>query len=139
MANYRNRRLLDLAHALHECTARLPGLCLGYSPHGLEPAHSNQSCHGKGLSLKAHDVFHAALCHPCHAALDQGRQLSRAERVAVWSRAFEATYLEYFRRGWLHVVDERANFWQTADDARLLDCFREGWLQLSPLAPKERP
>lgn len=103
--NYRNRKLLDLAHELHDCTAQIEGVCIGYSEHGLEPAHSNQSVHGKGGHLKAHDCFHAAMCHNCHAELDQGKHLSREERREIWQRAYDATILEYFKRGWLSVSD----------------------------------
>lgn len=101
MSNYRNRSLLDLAHDLHDCTAQIEGVCQGYSPDGLEPAHSNQSRHGKGMSIKAHDCFHAAICHSCHVEIDQGHKLSREERAEVWQKAHERTILEYFNRGWL--------------------------------------
>jgi hypothetical protein len=92
---FTNRRLLDLAHALNQCTG-----CGKYSEHGLEPAHSNQSRHGKGMSLKAHDCFHAALCHECHVWLDQG-PAPREEKIAFWQDAFEQTLLIYFQNGWL--------------------------------------
>lgn len=47
-------------------------------------AHSNQAKHGKGRSIKASDVFVAALCHLCHFMLDQGSRLSRFERESMW-------------------------------------------------------
>lgn len=98
--NYRNRSLLDLAHRLNECTCG----CGLFVPEGLEPAHSNQSRHGKGMGIKSHDLFHAGLAHDCHARIDQGKDLSGEERADIWQLAHERTLLEYFRRGWLRVV-----------------------------------
>ncbi len=97
--NYRSRPLLDLAHRIDVCMC-----CLEPAPDGCEPAHSNQSRHGKGMSIKAHDLFHAAIKHDCHAKLDQGKHLSREERTELWQIAHERTLLEYFRRGWLKVT-----------------------------------
>ena len=95
--NYRNRDLLDLAHKLHDCP-----LCNGYSVDGLEPAHSNQGKHGKGMGIKAHDNFHAAICHDCHNLLDNG-MLNREDAKDMWQMAYDWTVLEYFKRGWLTV------------------------------------
>ena len=58
-------------------------------------AHSNQMRDGKGRSLKAHDYRIAALCFTCHAELDQGRKMSREERLNMWEDAHRATV------GWL--------------------------------------
>lgn len=102
--NHRDRRILNLAHALHDCTMQIPGVCRGYSVEGLEPAHSNQARHGKGGAMKAHDIFHAAICHECHVEIDQGKRLSREERAEYWQRAHEATLLEYVKRGWLRAT-----------------------------------
>ncbi|UZB05519.1 DUF1364 domain-containing protein [Xanthomonas citri pv. fuscans] len=93
--NYRDRDLLDLAYEL-ECQLQLPGICEGGAG---EPAHSNQSRHGKGGALKAHDCFFASACRSCHRELDQGRTMSREEKFDVWQRAHERTLLELFRRG----------------------------------------
>lgn len=101
---YRNRRLLDLAHRVTECQVRIPGVCEGHSSHGCEPAHSNQQRHGKGMGNKAADYMHAASCHACHAELDQGRSLSRAERRAYFEEAWERTLALYFENGWIGVV-----------------------------------
>lgn len=95
----RDRKLLDLAHRLNECTH-----CGRYVPEGLEPAHSNQHIHGKGAGRKAHDQWHAALCHECHVALDQGRGMSREEKAAMWEQSHIKTMNEYWRRGWIKVA-----------------------------------
>lgn len=48
-------------------------------------AHSNWGVHGKAGALKADDRRCASLCSLCHVPLlDQGTQLSRIERLALW-------------------------------------------------------
>lgn len=97
--NYRNRDLLDLAYQL-ECTLRLP-CCEG----GIgEPAHSNQSRHGKGGSIKAHDLFFASACRSCHREIDQGKTMSREEKFEVWQRGHEATMLHLWQLGLIGVT-----------------------------------
>jgi cytochrome c553 len=54
-------------------------------------AHSNQSKHGKGLSLKAPDSLVAALCHKCHYELDNGKNLNKKEKVQMWNEAYIRT------------------------------------------------
>lgn len=57
-SNYRDRGLLDAVYRV-ECTLQIENCCEGGFG---EPAHSNQSRHGKGGALKAHDCFVAAGC-----------------------------------------------------------------------------
>jgi hypothetical protein len=64
-----------------------------------QAAHSNQSIHGKGRGIKASDVFTAALCDVCHAALDQGSHMTKEQRVTLWSDAHVKTVRELVRRG----------------------------------------
>lgn len=101
---HRDRALLDLAHRVHECQLRLPGVCQGHSAHGCEPAHSNQQRHGKGMGIKADDLFHAAACHACHVELDQGRRFSKEEKREFWQAGWERTMATYWRAGWIGVV-----------------------------------
>ena len=61
-------------------------------------AHSNQSRHGKGRSIKSSDIYVAALCGECHMEVDQGRG-SRAERLAMWEDAHARTVAEAQRLG----------------------------------------
>ena len=96
--NVRSRALLNLAHALHECTN-----CGRWSEHGLEPAHENGITAGKGFGIKGHDHRHAALCHDCHREYDQGRA-TKAEKAEMWLRAHRKTFDEYWTRGWLRVA-----------------------------------
>jgi hypothetical protein len=58
-------------------------------------AHSNQLRDGKGRGLKAHDYRIAALCYQCHMRLDQGKDMSKEERVEMWEQAHRDTI------GWL--------------------------------------
>ncbi len=75
-------------------------------------AHSNQSLHGKGGHLKAHDCYIAWLCARCHAWLDQGRGMDplgifgpeRADRVEAFNRSMHATWLEWWRGGLIRVA-----------------------------------
>lgn len=90
-AYVRDRKLLDAIKTL-------PCQCCGAAAPS-DPAHSNQSCHGKGKSKKASDVFVAALCRNCHSAVDQGSHLTQDERVAIWTAAWRATVRELLRLG----------------------------------------
>jgi len=62
-------------------------------------AHSNQAKHGKGRSIKASDIYIASLCFQCHAELDQGSRLSRAEREAMWDECHAKTVRTLLRLG----------------------------------------
>lgn len=105
--NYRNRALLDLAHRICECQN-----CGRYTE-GCEPAHSNEMAHGKGKSIKAHDCFFAALCHECHAWLDQGRGPDpsrrwsgldlRGDKMDMWRAACFKTLLLLWQNEWIIV------------------------------------
>jgi hypothetical protein len=87
----RSRPLLNAIKALdcQHCGARGPS----------DPAHSNQGCHGKGKSIKASDIFVAALCRTCHRQVDQSSTLSQEERLAIWMPAWRKTVREVLRRG----------------------------------------
>lgn len=97
--SYRNRDLLNCAYDF-PCLLRLP--CCEGGDAG-EPAHSNQSKHGKGGAMKAHDCFHVPGCRACHRELDQGRTMSREEKFAVWERAFWEYLPMLFEAGKLEV------------------------------------
>jgi hypothetical protein len=61
-------------------------------------AHANQLSKGKGMAIKATDLC-ASLCHTCHMAVDQGRSMSRSERVEVWQDAHVKTIKALVERG----------------------------------------
>ena len=68
-------------------------LC-GLNDGSVVAAHSNQAKHGKGRSIKASDIYIAALCHKCHAEIDQGSAMSEEERVTQWDKAHVRTLRE---------------------------------------------
>ena len=80
----RSRLLLNQAYNF-ACYLRLP--CCQGGDAG-EPAHSNQSKHGKGGSIKAHDCFFVPACRACHVEFDQGRTMDREEKAALFDRAY---------------------------------------------------
>ena len=55
-----------------------------------QAAHSNSSRHGKGRSIKASDIYTAALCPRCHTEVDSGK-LTREQREAIWHAAWRNT------------------------------------------------
>ena len=85
---YRNKKLLEILRQspCQEC---------GREDGTVVAAHSNQLRDGKGRGIKADDYRVAALCYSCHMELDQGKSLSKAERVEVWEEAHRKTI------GWL--------------------------------------
>ena len=87
---YRSRKLLDAARDCPQCMR-----CRRGNDGSVVMAHSNQQRDGHGMGHKAADFRVAALCGACHAEIDNGRDLSREERVAQWEQAHRATI------GWL--------------------------------------
>ena len=66
-------------------------------------AHSNQLRDGKGKGIKAHDFRVAALCYKCHSDLDQGKELTKTQRIELWEEAHRATIEWLFLSGHLEV------------------------------------
>lgn len=60
---YRNKKLRESAK--HESC-----VSCGADDGTIIWAHSNEGKHGKGMGIKAHDLFGAYLCHKCHAMYD---------------------------------------------------------------------
>ena len=87
---YRNNKLLEILRDAPICFS-----CGKHNDGTVLAAHSNQGIHGKGRSLKSDDCYVAALCYSCHSELDQGANLTREQRVAMWNEACVLTY------GWL--------------------------------------
>lgn len=101
--HYRSRKFLDLAHRVHVCQNCGKWVGTEGMDDGCEPAHANWQEYGKGGAMKAHDNFHAAICHDCHVELDQGSGWTREEKKHVWLMAHLKTMLLYFLKGWLVV------------------------------------
>ena len=62
-----------------------------------QASHSNQGIHGHGRGIKSSDIYTAALCATHHHAVDQGRNMSRSERVVLWTKAHISTVRELVR------------------------------------------
>lgn len=73
--NYRNKRLTQSADG-EQC------VCCGAKDGTVVWAHSNEQRHGKGIGIKAHDLFGAYLCHWCHKQYDQGNMSKEDKRKA---------------------------------------------------------
>lgn len=83
---------------LYGHVASLPcGLC--WREGMTQVAHSNQLLDGKGRGLKAYPWRVAALCADCHARIDSGKDMSKAERREAWDSAHRWTVGELFARG----------------------------------------
>ena len=67
-------------------------------------AHSNQLRDGKGRGIKASDFRIASLCFSCHSELDQGKNLSKQERIEMWEEAHRKTIGLLFDNGHLQVI-----------------------------------
>lgn len=92
---YRNKKLLEL---VRKFSCQVCGIDDGT----VVAAHSNQLRDGKGKGIKAHDYRIASLCFKCHSELDQGKNLSKTERVELWEEAHRKTIALLFEQGFLH-------------------------------------
>lgn len=100
MSNYRNRRLLDLAHEI-PCQADFPHVCEG----SVVPAHSNQGIFGRGAFYKSHDWAYAALCHDAHDYVDGRRGgWAKEDKQAAWLRAYIKTQTYIWENGKVRVA-----------------------------------
>jgi hypothetical protein len=64
----------------------------------VQAAHTNWGA-GKGRGIKADDNMVAALCLKCHYEIDQGKELSKEERQAIWGNAHKATVAKLVDQG----------------------------------------
>ena len=69
-----------------------------------QAAHSNQQRDGKGMGHKASDAALAALCVECHSEIDQGRALSKVQRIEIFEDAHRKTMIALIERGKLRVA-----------------------------------
>ena len=61
--------------------------CCG-DPDTVVPAHANLLELGKGRGIKVPDIYTVPACFRCHAELDQGKSMSKAERRKAWIEAY---------------------------------------------------
>ena len=94
---YRNKRLLEIAR-------NFPCQHCGIDDGTVVAAHSNQLRDGKGKGIKASDFRIASLCFTCHYELDQGKNLSKQERLEMWEEAHRKTIGLLFDNGHLQVI-----------------------------------
>ena len=69
------------------CYLQIPGVCRGERD-TVVPCHANWSDYGKGMGIKAPDIYTVPGCARCHACLDQGMTLTKAEKKATWEWAY---------------------------------------------------
>ena len=93
---YRNKKLLEVVR-------KLPCQICGIEDGTVIAAHSNQQRDGKGTGIKANDYRIAALCNKCHMELDQGKSMSKVERIDTWEEAHRNTIGQLFEYGYLKV------------------------------------
>lgn len=78
---YRSPKWLQAVRDIGRCV-----LC--GSTEGIQVAHRNK---GKGMGIKTSDALTACLCHKCHFEIDNGKDLSKAERHALMDEAIVKT------------------------------------------------
>ena len=96
MSNYRSPKLLKLAKDA-------PCMNCGIMDDTIVAAHSNQLRDAKGVGIKSHDYRISYLCSMCHARIDNGKELSREERIELWENAHRRTIGYLFTSGHLEV------------------------------------
>ncbi|MFY3535491.1 nuclease domain-containing protein [Achromobacter denitrificans] len=69
------------------CFLQIPGVCRG-ELESVVPCHANWSAYGKGMGIKAKDIYTVPGCFRCHQCLDQGFSLTDAEKRATWEWAY---------------------------------------------------
>ena len=69
------------------CFLELQGICCG-DRETVVPCHANWSTYGKGMGIKAHDIYTVPGCFRCHACLDSGFSLTSDEKRATWEWAY---------------------------------------------------
>lgn len=86
----------------YEAVASLE-FCVLCGRHGVQVAHSNQD---RGKSQKSPPWMTAPLCAPngCHHEIDNGKELSQAERRALMDRAIKLTHDALIRAGKLRLA-----------------------------------
>lgn len=71
------------------CYLQIPGVCRGACERdSVVPCHANWSAYGKGMGIKAHDIYTVPGCSRCHACLDSGFSLTGDEKRATWEWAY---------------------------------------------------
>ena len=85
---YRSQKWMEAVASLGEC--------VNCGNEGVQVAHRNE---GKGMGTKASDCLTAALCPHCHSMIDQGKEMSRAERRMMMDRSIVLTLEKLVKAG----------------------------------------
>jgi len=96
LVNYRNPKLLKLADGA-------PCMICGIIDSTVVACHSNQLRDGKGTGIKAHDHKVAFICNTHHYMIDNGKDLSKEERVELWEQAYRKTITWLFENNHMEV------------------------------------
>ena len=94
--NYRNPKLLKLAKDA-------PCVLCGSNDGTVVACHSNQLRDKKGTGIKSHDFRISYMCNTHHNMVDNGKELSRDERIALWEEAHRRSIGWLFENGHLVV------------------------------------
>lgn len=94
--NYRNPKLLKLAKDA-------PCVLCGSNDGTVVACHSNQLRDGKGTGIKSHDYRICFCCHTHHNMIDNGKDLSREERINLFEEAHRKTIAWLFDNNHLEV------------------------------------
>jgi hypothetical protein len=84
--------------AMMEAYRKIPCQHCGADDGTVCGAHANWGF-GRGRGIKADDNRCASLCFRCHSHLDQGKNLSKAERQELWDAAHIKTVTTLVRSG----------------------------------------
>jgi hypothetical protein len=88
MSTANQRKWFDAIHGLESCS-----LCGRY---GVQASHRNQ---GRGMGQKSADHLIAAICPQDHHEIDNGKNMTQAERRAAWNAAYVDTIDRLIRSG----------------------------------------
>ena len=88
MSAANQKRWFQAIHELETCS-----LCGAW---GVQASHRNQ---GRGLGQKSADHLIAAICMAEHAEIDNGKNMTQAERRAAWNAAYVDTIDRLIRSG----------------------------------------
>jgi len=92
---YRNAKLK--ASAKHESC-----VSCGANDGTIVWAHSNSQRHGKGMGIKAHDLFGAYLCAKCHYLYDEGTWgIGNGNKAQWFDAAWEKSMIIACEKGYL--------------------------------------
>lgn len=94
-ARFRKQAILDSAEGEH---CQVNSFMCNHRPETTVWAHSNYPEHGKGTSIKAHDIFGCYACSQCHHWLDC------IARAANEVKSQKDHFIRAMHRSWLILV-----------------------------------